>query len=372
MFNDSQNNFSDQNQTPDGKLNFNQERDLKLEDIPIHTMKNDLENANNPNYLNSGEIAFSEKQSQPIPVSRQQTSPFLNPSSAPIQEKPVATGASSQNKPTVSTQPASPSKIGKIITTAIIIFIVLLSGFGGYYFWITKYAAEEQAVVETQPEIEQTETPTQEEQPAETTTPAIADFSTDKPNYLNLDTENPSAASVKDQVTSYAQKVAASQIATPVEFIVADKNNNPLTFSQFFSSFGINLPDSISSNLNDPFSLFIYNTTAGPRLGMSIGSKNDTSLKTGLLAEEKNFPKDIEPMFLGATYSTAPTDTFKDSSYSGSDIRFMNLTSTQELSIDYSVSKNKLIIGTTKMTLRSVIDYISANSISISTGTTAQ
>lgn len=85
-----------------------------------------------------------------------------------------------------------------------------------------------------------------------------------------------------------------------------------------------------------------------------IPAQNSAKLKESLLPAEKTLIKSLNPLFLfqEITFDNNP---FSSSSYGESSIRYKNLS--PELSIDYSITNDKLAIGTSKMTLRAIIDY---------------
>ena len=230
-----------------------------------------------------------------------------------------------------------------MIVIAIIIFAVLAAGGYGYYFWITR---------QNSPEIQTPAIQTPSASPSE-----VPLLSTDKPNYLNIDLENTDSAQIKEMLIKNAQDVSMLQANTLVEFIAVDQQNNPLNFQGFAQKAGINLPAEILAGLGTNFSVFVYNDNGKARLGIAIDSKDITekTLQKNLLAKEPLLPKILEPLYLPTEY-TIEDKTFATSYYGGAEIRYFNITSPEELSVDYTIFRNKLLIGTNKMTLRSMID----------------
>jgi len=341
-----------------------------IEHLPVYTMMKDLEFINNP------EVARKNEESENAPVKKpvspenltaaQKSSPFLNPvpttGDSPIPPKKEFIDnwtdktdriTISEKTPVLTDQAYSSEKSSKkpllIILSVLLIFVIAGSG---YYFW-TAYQRTLK-VVETTPITEPEPTPQPEPQPEPTIT-----FSTDKPNYLSIDLTQGNNTAVKDALKNYLDKVSKSGITTPIEFAVTDTQNNPLKFSSFANSLGLKLSSSAMSSLAETFSLFIYNDQGNMRLGLSIDIKNDTLLKTVTAKEEPVLVSEIAPLFMDVTY-TATATKFGKSTYAGADIRYINVISPQDLSVDYTIFEKKLLIGTTKMTLRSMIDYLSA------------
>lgn len=380
------------NQTTDGnQTDLSQKNDLPLEDLPVHTMKKDLEAIKHPE-LAKAEMERGESATRPQPINReklteaQKSSPFLDFSatqkpaeteavfrpeivqpaisdsrikivdfsprlektfftpekSAPIPEK--STLDSRKNSSEVKQHPHH-INFSKVFAGVIIVLVIAIIAGGGYYFWTTRQSTPEVVVI---PPVIETETP-----PAE----LVAKFLTDKPNTFGVDMAAATSATLKESLKNYAKEVADAKITTPVEFIVAGANGKLVTFKDFAKISGIAFSPVLAANLSDTFSLFIYNDNTVIRTGLVIDSKDLIKLKSLMTLEEKNLAKNISPLFLATDY-TLVAKAFAGSDYNGTTIRYMNIISPEDLSVDYAIRNNKLVIGTTKMTLRSIIDYL--------------
>lgn len=459
-----------------GHQDFNQDKDLKIEDLPIHTMAKDLEEIEHPSkkidVSNALQDDFATKKPANINLTdKQKTSPFL--SSAPINEpktqpqleslqpkkekpethsffgslfsshsaeqkaekekKAAAEKQMAQQKEeerklleqkaaeaqraeakkiaeqkaeekrlmeqkiiaekklaeqrdaeekmrkyqesetpkAVGTERRNTSNLGKSVAIIIIVLVILIGGAGAYYFIATKQKTSNITV--TEPIVEPTPEPTPKPEPEPIVKPVpTPQFSTDKPNYLALNTSSATtaAATIKDTLNKYSQDVTTAAVTTPIEFIVVDSKNNPLTFTNFASLAGIALPAGILSDLDKNFSLFMFNDNANTRIGLAIDTKNASALKSLLAKEEPNLAKDLAPILLSSNYTLANT-AFGKSSYAGMDIKYQNIVSPEDLSIDYTVNTKQWLIGTTKMTLRSIIDYMNNSTVSSSSAASA-
>lgn len=343
-----------ENKTEKNNLNLDQEKDYKTEDIQIFTMKKDLENTGSSvdnRSKNVPEITVSKSYAAPqnnqsmnekIISEKQKSSPFL----AQPQEK--AQNQLPQTTPAAVSTPGKKTNWQKLLLVSILIFLILACGTGGYYFWITNNQQQEVAIPEITPSITE-----------ETVT-----FSIEKPNYLPLDIEGSDSAKIKEEIKKYIDKVSASGALTPVEFVVTDLKNNPVGFGKFAAAFGISFSPSLLSSLDteSKFSLFIYNDNDKTRLGLVIDSKDDYNLKNSIFQEEINLPTALAPIFMDVAFNEPQSKTFGSSSYANTEIRYINMISQDELTIDYAIYKNKLAIGTTKMTLYSTMDYIQNHS----------
>ena len=359
--------------------------DTVISDFPIQTMRQDLEEIKNPSASKKSELDFSDSSGSTkktyvsenlTPV--QKSSPFLKPSPeinnipasshapAPTQgEKQEATFTQPRKEQPLtikaSEEDRSKSSHRKTFILIIAVLVILVLAGGGYYYWTTKQQPQQTAQTPQEPAPQPAQEPVQEPTPQPTPAPS---FSTDKPNYLNIDTAAVDSAALKDTLKTSIEKVSASNITSPIEFSITDTQNNPVAFSKFTSLLGTKLSPAVMSNLADTFSLFIYNDQGNIRLGLAIDSKNDALLKTAVANEEKSLVADLSPLFLDTTF-TNPTVPFAKSTYNGADIRYVNIASAQPLSIDYTVFNKRLMIGTTKMTLRSILDYENTNNKTI-------
>lgn len=305
------------------------------------------------------QMAMEEKrlieQQKTVSVQKSPTpTPVNMPDSGP-QTKPTPVKISANNNIT-------PEEINEkttshyIVNIVIAIFVILLIAGGAYYFWMNRQQKNTE-IIENNPEYSGETIPTPEIKPVPEPEPVIT-FLTDKPNYLTINSDSASKTDITTTLKTYADKVTASKITTPIEFIVVDKENNPISFTTFANNFGITLSTGVMKNISDTFTLFIYNDQDNIRFGLSIDSKNDALLKTALLKEEKNIIANITPLFMNVDF-TGPTNIlFTKAVYNNTEIHYINSTSPQALSVDYAIANKKLLIGTSKMTMRSVIDYV--------------
>ncbi|KKR21850.1 MAG: hypothetical protein UT50_C0003G0031 [Candidatus Moranbacteria bacterium GW2011_GWA2_39_41] len=351
----NQNVFATAKEANTHQQNFNQDEDLKIEDIPIYTMAKDIE-----------EIEHPDKQGQPIETQtisknvteKQKSSPFFS-TEVPVKvSTPVKdTAATKVTMPTsnpiptktlpitkdISQKPTSP-KIFTIIAGVLLLFL----GVSAYYY----FAITRQSDATTEPSLEVKTTPNTET----AYTPELS-FSNDKPNYLIVDTSTINNSQIKKIISQYAEDIKKSAITKPIEFAIADSQNNPIDFATFSNIIGFTLSKNILAALNKNFSLFIFNDNGVIGLGLAIDFIKNEKLQTVLLEEELLLAKNLEPILLPADYKL-PQTAFGKNIYNGLDIRYQNIISPEDLSIDYTLTDKQLLIGTTKMTLQSIIDKL--------------
>lgn len=226
-----------------------------------------------------------------------------------------------------------------------ILCILALAG-GAYYFYtITRN------IPETAPATPSAATST------DPIAPGTPLFSVDAPNYLPLDINSTTPASLKVTLTQTAKQVAGLKSEKPVEFFITDSNNNPLSFAAFAKIAGITLSQPTLAVLNDTFSLFIYTNNQSPSIGLSIETKDGVTLQKTLRQDEAMLVQAMTPLFLGEVPSKI-TGTFRDGTYRNIPLRFMNIDPASGLSTDYAIKGKHLIIGTSMNTHHALLDLI--------------
>ena len=226
--------------------------------------------------------------------------------------------------------------------------------FGAYYFWATRQPAEDSRV-EKDPSAEIVE----REVPVD---PVIPKYSAENPNFMTVNTEEDSGEDVRNMITSVFVEMKENRAEdTILEFIPVDKNNNPIAFSRFAYIFGLDIDENILKKMEEEFVLYLYDDAGENRIGLNIGIKKGTrsEVSADLLAEETFMARDWENLFLGETVEKdAGNIIFNSSEYAGNSIRYVNLNENGDLSIDYSILNERLLIATSKRTIRKIMDEL--------------
>lgn len=350
------------------KQNFSQAKDFKIEDIPINTMAKDLQEIERP----TAKIPVQPSPMRITPIQnltdKQKSSPFLN--SAPkLESTPKPTPPPIEKNPLISKDAPSATKGTTFIIIGVILLIAI-SGIGIYYYPTIRQSV---APTNTTPAPESTveiatteqETGASESTP-EPSAPVAPIFSTENPNRLQIDLATADAKSIKETLNKNAADIKDSGLTAPVEFIVTDLQNNPISFANFAAMSGIKLPKNVLALLENDFSIYIYNNNSIISIGLIIGSSQKIALQNALLKTEATIGNDLEPLILHSNYKLITTP-FGKNTYKDYAIRYQNIISPQELSIDYAVDAKHLLIGTTKATIEVLIDKL----ISAPTATTA-
>lgn len=371
--------FEDKNKR-NSLIDLSQNKELKPDDIPVHTMLKDLEELEHPeknapllpkkkffspakdnlsDLQKTSPFLTENKESQPIKIdaSRLKISESIKPPEVPVPKvsfpetkKDLFISPKPEKFATAKKETDTGRSIGKLIAAIVIVLALIGMGVGGYYFWTTRQSVPAIVVTpEPQPE------PVSKPEPV-----PVSKFTLDKPNLLQIDIGASSPSAITEALSGYIEDIKKETISTPVEFAIVDKENNPVPLSVFSKKFGIVFSKNISAVLKDSFSLFIFNDNGNYRLGLSIDYKAGVDLKKLMLAEEPRLPAELKPLFLDIRYEPMKNMRFSDNVYGDLPVRYENIVSPEYLSLDYAITDKTLFIATTKMTARAIIDYSKA------------
>ncbi|HAT73722.1 MAG: hypothetical protein US30_C0005G0016 [Candidatus Moranbacteria bacterium GW2011_GWF2_36_839] len=188
-------------------------------------------------------------------------------------------------------------------------------------------------------------------------TTPIPNLSSKNSNYLQINLTQATTENLQQTLNEYKAKVLATNEIGVFEFLITDETNTPVTFQDFATTLGINLTPAISAQIGQDFSLYIYNYGDKTRFGLLLTALNDNFMKTALTKEEKNLPTSLSPLY--PTITAPAISTFSSATYKNHTVRYTNITSADDYAIDYAIIGNKLVIGTTKATLFSSLDRLS-------------
>jgi hypothetical protein len=364
----------------------------------VHTMESDnkLKQAQNLNKenLNKEKMSVSNKKKMPASSVNEKNkstdeNPFLNAGSKQSlagQKGSFAPKANSEKvgaeKINFDTKDIAPqtktnvnkqkkSSLGKVMGFFVVLILIIGIGAVVYYFMFSDLNKQTDDLVLENPNNTENEVNNEtlleedvdefmDEKEMESEMEQI--YSTELPNYFSFDVEN---VNTEEHIASEMQLIATNMkeqgIDGPISFIITDTNSNPVSFNVFAMSAGIKLPMSISSLLEESFELWAYNDFEnGVRFGFVVDTKSEEELKDALLLEEVNLPLALDPILNG--FGADATDVvFKDSVYNTYSIRYYNLNKEESYSVDYGVANNKWVVGTTKKTLRAILDSMNTN-----------
>lgn len=237
-----------------------------------------------------------------------------------------------------------------IMSVIAVIFLSLIGG--AYYLYITRKTAESQL-------------PTEDfvADDSMTSNVPIADnsmYSSDNPNYLNLDMEVADNGSISKLLSVTFDNISSEQENSAVEFVLRDMNNNPIAFSRFAYIFSLPLPEAVLGEMDEDFSLFLIKNGGKKRIGLAVDVKDSNVAPFVLKENESNLVVALKSLFLGKEIENAGGFIFKDGSYGDVKVRYANINPADADSIDYAIWADKFLISTNKDSLRSIIDKIGA------------
>lgn len=243
----------------------------------------------------------------------------------------------------------------KIVLSVAIILILSILGLGGYYFWLTKSSSQEALLPQTETPVE--EIPVQTNEETTVTEPAVEKYSTQNPNYFPLDLSTMSDSDISTTISNLISELKEKNASSLYEFIPVDKNNNPIAFPIFATAAKFNLSPTLLSTLGETSSFYIYNDNGVQRVAFAVDIKRQESFTNEITKQQPTLIKDASFLFFGATPETT-TGKFSDGKYGDVQIKFINLNKEETLSIDYTTIGSQFVMGTSKNTLRAVIDKL--------------
>lgn len=178
----------------------------------------------------------------------------------------------------------------------------------------------------------------------------------EKPNYLSFNTETVSPEDIEKMLFQTALRVKAGNITRPVEFLVTDQNNNPLAFSRFAFLLKLDLVSDIAVLADEAFSLYAYNDASHVRFGLALTFKDAPAAALAIANAETTLPHAFQALILEPNITVAETIAFRSGVYNRFAVRFANISDDQNVSLDYVLDGNQWFIGTSKNTLRAILD----------------
>ncbi len=189
--------------------------------------------------------------------------------------------------------------------------------------------------------------------PATTTPPK---YQSDQPNVLSFNTETVTAEEIKSTLLQAGQGIKKDGLSDAVEFLIRDQKLNPLALSRFAYLAKLELPAGILEALDEPFSVYVYIDGDRPRAVLLAYIKNQETFSLELQKDEGLLPSALDPLYLDMTTAPKRNLAFRDGMYLERPVRFTNVDASLGLSVDYAVRGKQWVIGTSKNSLRAVLD----------------
>lgn len=246
------------------------------------------------------------------------------------------------------------------ISVIVLVSFLLIAG-GAYYYYVIKGNSGSD-VVAPQASV-------QEAVPPEDTVeilPKESQYALDKPNYLSINTETVSPEDIRATLSQTATRIKDASIASPIEFLVTDQNNNVLAFSRFVFLLKLEVPSEMLALIDENFSLYGYNDGGYVRFGLDLTLKDQGAIEKGVVKIEKSLPYLLRALYLEPGVSISKSVIFKSNTYKSIavtnsqaySLRYANIDIPKKLSLDYSIVNNHWYIGTSRYTLTSMLERI--------------
>lgn len=234
------------------------------------------------------------------------------------------------------------------------IFLFSTIGFVSIYFWVTK-ASIESVLEQFIPQDFKAESVVPKREGEK-----LPNFSLDSANYLSFDINNLEKEGIKEVILKKSKEVLRSKASSPIEFSLTDKQNNPISFEFFSRKIGSPLLiEEMGNYIGSDFSLFMQNEEGNIKICLVVALKNnsDTELKSKLLSLEKRLLSEMNFIYLDYEKDFGNNE-FNSSDYGDYGIRYINAVSEKKLSLDYAIYRNYLILGSSSLVERSVLDLM--------------
>lgn len=307
-------------------------------------------------HLVSGEIHFTDIPQAPKTASFQSAAkavPAKPDFSQITQDQALLNRHKEHLSPLTKMEPA-PVKKKNLWSTAnilsLVVFILILAFIsGGSWYYLHTRSTEEEPV---DPSINSMELP--EEVLPET--PTQKTIAVNQPNYLTFDVETVTREEIINTIQAEGDKMKAEGVTTPVEYLVQDKNANPVAFSRFAILINGDTPRDLVEASLEPFSLYLYQDKGSLRMALAVTLR--PGIGTNFPANKGVLPESLKNFFYPEEYqaNTYLNTVFSQSSYQGNIISYTNIDEPKNFSFDLSSSEGILTLANSKDMMRAVID----------------
>ena len=237
---------------------------------------------------------------------------------------------------------------GRFIAIATTLLVLIIGGAGFYYWWFFVKNNSPKAPAASEIATPQTSQP---------------ETKNENLRYLNID-----ASSGKADVQSSLKNLASSFLSTAsdndlIEVKLLGSDNQQLGVKEFIDNFGLTIPSALKEKFTDDYSLFIKDEGSEARTGAVFKLSGSADVAENLKQWEPTIIADLSSFYLSKK-TINENMAFSSSRYKNADIRYYNFPSPNpgSLSLDYSFVtdnvSNYLIVGTSKETARSILDYL--------------
>ncbi len=251
----------------------------------------------------------------------------------------------------------------RVVVMFLLVLLMAIVFGGGYYGWKKNYWAEIVELVQLQKisDLVKFGNNFKGDGRDDTKTKNVSEeykkytFSDDV-NYIIVSEDNFNVAGIKKIIQEKMSKMVIDD-SRVVKFILVDQDAVRLTFTEFSNAFGIDFDASITKDIEDNFSLFLFKGSDGEKRISLVLDISSPKIIDSMRRNESNIISAIEPIFFQENVD-ATNKVFNDSEYRGYKVRYINFSQNPNLSIDYIVTEKNLIIATSKKSGRLILDRL--------------
>ncbi len=293
---------------------------------------------------------------QTSPTSLRTESPFL---SGTPSETPEATSFGGETRLSFdkkgvtldSNTEAQPKSFFKKNIFLIVVGVALLALFGGMVAWYLLRSGTQIEESQLQPVVPENGSTA----PIVSTSFAEPPYAPDTANYLLIDTESVTPESFMQMIQRAGEKIVAARMSKPIEFFLTDKNNNPIAFSRFAYLMKLPFSEDLLGTFGESFSYFVYNDNGHVRAGLTVSFADPLEGKKLVAQNEKILPSIFRVVLLNGVLLPREM-VFRSGVYNTEAVRFVNISTTENISFDFVVRDSGVFIGTSKEALRAILD----------------
>lgn len=240
----------------------------------------------------------------------------------------------------------------RIIIIAASTFLVLAIGAGLFYYFTLRDK-------NTETSTEQTNS----EQTPSTESPAPATREGKYQPRLTLRSKELELIELRDLPARVKELASTDKdLASSAHQVIIKHNGEEINFADFRGNFGIQVPENIAQlSTDEKFAFFVFVQNNIPTVGLTMkvtGSPEST--KDQMTDWEKTMVGDLRPLLLSETTNDPGSDfRFKNSSKNPNG-RFITLSESKGLSIDYVVLSDRIVLATNFETANQTMDIINS------------
>jgi len=130
-----------------------------------------------------------------------------------------------------------------------------------------------------------------------------------------------------------------------------------LSATELLQNLEISIPPYALNDFKNNYTLFLYSQSTGKRLGIIIELENPANLKEQLKTWEATLLDDFKNFYPAQVPGPRASQTFLDDTHQNVAIRYVNLPRS-DLTLNYTIFNNLLVIGTSKELIYTVIEKI--------------